>query len=89
MKGLKWAFGITGGLALLFALLPGIAGSFSAPFDTSYPDWLLQAVISDRQAMLRSTAFRSFIFITLAAGILLLWHLKKSNPPDFTPSSPC
>ncbi|HOY91690.1 MAG TPA: YfhO family protein [Prolixibacteraceae bacterium] len=83
MKGLKWAFGITGGLALLFALLPGIAGSFSAPFDTSYPDWLLQAVISDRQAMLRSTAFRSFIFITLAAGILLLWHLKKIKSSGF------
>ncbi len=83
LKSLKWAFGISGGIALLFALLPGIAGNFSAPFDSSYPDWLLEAVTSDRQAMLRSTAFRSFLFIALAAGGLLLWQLKKIKPVWF------
>lgn len=83
LKSLKWAFGISGGIALLFALLPGIAGSFSAPFDTSYPGWLLDAVISDRKEMLRNDAFRSFLFIALAAGGLLLWQLKKIKPVWF------
>ncbi|HNY03755.1 MAG TPA: YfhO family protein, partial [Bacteroidales bacterium] len=77
LSGLKWSLGITGGIALLFAAFPGIAGDFSAPFDGNYPDWLLEAVKADRQSMLRYSAFRSFIFIALAGGILLLWHLKK------------
>lgn len=83
LKGLKWAFGITGGITLLFTLLPGVAGDFSAPFDRAYPDWLLDAVHSDRQSLLRADAFRSFIFITLAAGSLLLWHLKKIKAEIF------
>jgi hypothetical protein len=77
IHALKWSFGITAGIALLFALLPGIAGSFAAPFDSSYPDWLLEAVRNDRRHLLQSDAFRSFIFISLAAGTILLWHLKK------------
>lgn len=83
IKGLKWAFGITGGITLLLALLPGISGDFSAPFDGAYPDWLLNAVQSDRQSLLRADAFRSFIFIALAAGGLLLWHLKKIKAEIF------
>lgn len=82
-NGLKWAFGITGGVTLLFAILPGIAGDFSAPFDRAYPDWLLDAVHHDRQSLLRADAFRSFIFITLAAGGLLLWQLKKIKAEMF------
>lgn len=83
LKGLKWAFGITGGISLLFALLPGIAGDFSAPFDSSYPNWLIDAVHSDRQSLLRADAFRSFIFILLAAGGLFLWHQKKIKAEIF------
>ena len=82
-KALVWAFGITGGIALLFALLPGMAGDFSAPFDGAYPDWLKDAVISDRRSLLQGDAFRSFIFIVLAAGGLLLWHLKKIKAEVF------
>lgn len=77
IKGLKWAFGITGGISLLFALLPGIAGSFDAPFDSAYPAWLLDAVRSDRQHLLRADAFRSFVFIALAAGAIWAWSSQK------------
>jgi len=82
-KALMWAFGITGGITLLFALLPGMAGDFSAPFDGAYPDWLKDAVISDRRSLLKADAFRSFIFITLTAGGLLLWHMKKIKAEVF------
>jgi hypothetical protein len=82
-KALKWSFGITGGIALLFALLPGTAGDFSAPFDSSYPDWLLNAVKNDRMHLLRMDAFRSLVLISFAAGTLLLWHLKKIKNNHF------
>jgi hypothetical protein len=76
-NGLKWALGITGGIALLFTVLPAIAGNFSAPFDGAYPDWLLDAVISDRESILQSDAARSFVLILLAGGGIWLWLIKK------------
>ncbi len=79
LNGLKWAAITTGGLTLLFAVAPGITGDFSSPYDLrlQLPDWLIDAAVADRKAALRSDAFRSFLFIALAAGALYMWHLKK------------
>jgi hypothetical protein len=79
LNGFKWSAIITGGLTLLFAIAPGITGDFSSRYDAmlKLPDWLVEAAVADRQAALRSDAFRSFIFIALAAGALYLWYLKK------------
>jgi hypothetical protein len=78
LNGLKWAAIITGGISLLFAVLPGIAGDFSNASDTArFPDWLIDSVLADRQTLLRADAFRSFIFIALAAGALYLWNINK------------
>jgi hypothetical protein len=78
LNGLKWAAIITGGLSLLFAVLPGISGNFSNASDSArFPEWLIDSVIADRKSLLRMDAFRSFLFITLAAGALYLWNLKK------------
>jgi len=82
MKGLKYAFGITGGLALIFAVIPGLAGSFSGNTDAQYlqmgwPKQLVDALISDRQSALRMDAFRTFIFVLLAAaGLWAFWNNK-------------
>ena len=82
MKGLKYAFGITGGLALIFAIIPGLAGSFSGNTDAQYmqmgwPKQLIDALISDRQSALRVDAFRTFVFVTLAAaGLWAYWNNK-------------
>ena len=70
MDAFKWAFGITAGFSLLFALVPGLAGSFSGPQDAQLPGWLLESLQEDRRAMLRSDAFRSLIFIVLFAAVL-------------------
>ncbi len=78
-KALIKALGITGGLTLLFALVPGIAGDFSAPFDGAYPEWLSAAIVEDRMGLLRADAFRSFLFIMLGAITLFIWNLKKIN----------
>jgi len=78
LNGLKWSIIVTGGLSLLFAILPGISGSFTNATDAMrFPDWLMDSVIADRKSMFRADAFRSFLFIALAAGALYLWHIKK------------
>jgi len=82
MKGLKYAFGITGGLALIFAVIPGLAGSFSGSTDAQYlqmgwPKQLVDALIADRQSALRMDAFRTFIFVLLAAGGLWAYWNNK------------
>ena len=80
-KALYIAFGITGGLALVFALVPDMFLSFTGPNDASlaksFPDWLMQAIRDDRKSVCRADAFRSFIFITLTAGTLWLIINKK------------
>lgn len=82
LNGLKYAFAITGGFALLFALLPGLAGNFNAATDAHYvsggwPQELIEALKSDRKMLLRMDAFRSFVFVTLAAGVIWAFWKKK------------
>ena len=78
LNGLKWAAIIAGGISLIFAILPGIAGDFNNASDTArFPDRLIDSVLADRQSLLRADAFRSFVFIALAAGALYLWNIKK------------
>jgi hypothetical protein len=78
-KGIKIAFGIAGGLAFLFVLFPGLAGSFISPAEQQgqLPDWLSSALVSDRQNLLRSDALRSFALIIIGAGVLLAFYYEK------------
>ena len=79
-KGFTWAFALTGGLSFLFFIAPGLAGNFSAPFDSNYyPEWLTPGIIADRKAMLKTDALRTLIFVALSAGLLYFWNLKKVN----------
>ena len=77
LKGLKIAIGVTGGICALFALLPGLAGSFVSPADSQYPDWLRQYLPQDRESLLRSDAFRSLVFILLAGIVIWAWMIQK------------
>lgn len=77
LKGLKIAVGVTGGICALFALLPGLAGSFVSPADSQYPDWLRQYLPQDRESLLRSDAFRSLVFILLAGVVIWAWMIQK------------
>jgi len=76
-SALKWSVGITGGLALLFALLPDLAGDFVSARDSSYQEALADALQADRRTLLRTDALRSFIFIGLMAGLILLYKMQK------------
>ncbi len=74
---MKWAAGITGGLSLLFFLLPGLAGNFVSPADSSYQQQLAEALQEDRRRLLRMDALRSLVFAGLAAGLILLYQMGK------------
>jgi hypothetical protein len=80
VKSLLIAAGVTGGLALLFFLIPGLAGSFLRPDEASIPDslnWLKDAMIADRKAMIRTDALRSAALI--AAGAAIVWFFIRKK----------
>ena len=84
---LKWSVGISAGLCLFFAVFPGAAGRYISSNDLSLfsqlnltPDIQSSfeaALISDRMALLRSDAFRSFFFISISAIVLWACYTKK------------
>ena len=84
-NGLLTALGVTGGISLLFALFPGLAGDFSSASDAAVfgaNDLLISALQDDRRSLLRADAFRSLIFIVLAAGVFLAaWKRKLKALP--------
>jgi hypothetical protein len=94
LHGLKWSVGITGGLALLFLVIPSLAGNFSASNDLRtinaisgnnaevrqmLMNTLIPALESDREAMLRTDAFRSLVFILLSAGLIYLYRIREQK----------
>ncbi|MBS9524796.1 YfhO family protein [Litoribacter ruber] len=76
MPKLLFAFGVTGGIALILALIPGVF-DFRSPSDQYLPDWLISAIREDRRALLSKDAWRSFIFIALAAGLVFAFLKYK------------
>jgi len=72
---------ITGGIALIFALIPSLAGDFVSPVDANYFQgnnaFFLETLPQDRADMLSSDAWRSLIFILLSAGVILLYATNK------------
>jgi len=77
MKNLYLAVGIAGGAALLVALVPTVFGSFTTSTDSYLYDWMKEPLRNDRIGLARSDAFRTLIFVILAAGIL--WYSLKSK----------
>jgi hypothetical protein len=82
LGALKKSFAIVGGLTLLFALLPGMFFNFSAPIDeqlrsAGWPDQFLGAIRDDRKHLLTSDAWRSFLFISLTALLIVAYIFKK------------
>ncbi|MBC3785892.1 YfhO family protein [Spirosoma utsteinense] len=85
---------LTAGLALVLAVLGGTFFSFQTPTDidrlSSYfgeaAKEFQTALISDRQSLLRSDAFRSVIFIVLTAGALWAFVTNKIKPIIFYPA---
>ncbi|MGC6470074.1 MAG: YfhO family protein [Flavobacteriales bacterium] len=80
LNGLKYSLGITAGLSLIFALFPTMFFDFVSPSDPQDTNAVYEAIRLDRQSLFKSDAFRSLVFIVLAAGTLwfyLTQTLKK------------
>lgn len=86
LKSLYLSAGITGGLCLILWLLSGAFFSFQSPFDAQYglPDWLMGALMADRQSMLQSDALRSLLFILLAAAALF-FYIRSTDRKKLMP----
>ena len=75
-KALLWSYYIVGGLCLLFATIAPSFMDFTSEVDKQLAQdgkpisWLIEAIHADRASALRTDAFRSFMFITLAFGLL-------------------
>lgn len=90
-KPLYISLGITGGFALLCALFPSILFTFRSSADAnfqisgnaSFDAQLLTAIVKDRLSILRSDAFRTVIFIALAAASIWAFVQKKINSQVF------
>jgi hypothetical protein len=97
-KALAWSAGLTGGLAFLFVLMPSLAGNFASDYDMRLvqsisgsnvqvqqmlTDTLIPALEEDRSLMVRNDAFRSALFILLAAGLLYLYRIRKMKMSQY------
>ena len=74
------ATGITAGICLIFALFGGIidvTSSYDAQWKGQVGNEIYQMILNQRTAMLQQDAWRSFIFIVLAAGVLWLYIADK------------
>ena len=82
LKSLYIGAGITGGLCLLFTLIPSLAGDFTSTSDNSYGSsysFLTETLPLDREEMLRADALRSLVFIALAFTLLFIYVKGKIN----------
>ena len=93
VKKLTWSAGITGGFALLVALVPTLFFSFKTSNhleivqgltqttgnNASLAQKIMDGLIKDRISIARADAFRSFLFIVIGFGIVWAFITKKLN----------
>lgn len=79
------AFGLTGGLLLMFYILPSVFFNFLSQMEEQqlgsnpqYADFIFNMEAA-RISIFKADAIRSFIYITLMAGLLYAFSLKKFN----------
>ncbi|MDR0907346.1 MAG: YfhO family protein [Rikenellaceae bacterium] len=78
-KGLRWSLGITGGVALFFALFGGWIYDFGAASDGQFANipGLVDAMRQERAAMFTASCWRSLVFVVLAAAVVWAFANRK------------
>jgi hypothetical protein len=83
LKSLKYSFFITGGLAFLFIIIPRLAGNFRGSYDEilihnmGWPEKFIDSLVYDRKSLVRIDAFRTLLFVSLAATVIWAFWTKK------------
>lgn len=82
LQKVKTAFYIVGGLSAFILLFGPAFFNFSSEYDSQlitggYPQWFVDALLDDRRRLFRIDAFRSLLFISLAALTLVLFVNEK------------
>ena len=75
MKACYISYGLTAGFCLLCVIAPGVAGTFTGAVDAGQPDVLVDALVADRQGLLKADAIRSFVLITICFA-LIVWAVR-------------
>jgi hypothetical protein len=83
-RPLLWSLGLTAGVALIFAVLGSAFFDFrneriDQQLGQGYGEWIVRPLRDDRASLLRGDAFRSFLFILVAAGVIVAFLLKRIN----------
>lgn len=84
---------LTGGVALIFAVIPGTFFDFFsqqelAMFQSLSAEYqpFIDNIEQARMAIFRADAWRTVIFVLLGAGIIYLYHIEKINKKLFIPA---
>ena len=75
------AGGVTAGICLFVALFAGsfnMTSSFDAQWKGQVPQWLYDAILDQRVAMVKSDAWRSMLFVLIGCG-LVFWYAWKNR----------
>lgn len=81
-KSLYTAGGITAGICLFAALFAGsfdMTSSYDAQWKGQLPQWLYDAILDQRTAMMRSDAWRSLLFVVLGFALTYWYAWQKTN----------
>ena len=69
-------FGIGGGFLLILLLFSGVLG-YQGPRDSQLPEWLINALQTDRQSLLKKDTLRAILFVALFGAFL--WVMVKGG----------
>ena len=81
IKSIYIATGVTAGICLFIALFGGAIFDFTAPGDAGFasqlPGFAYEGILAEREALMKSDAWRSFLFIVLASATLWAFVERK------------
>ena len=83
------AGGVTAGICLFAALFAGsfdMTSTYDAQWKSQLPQWLYDAILDQRTAMLRNDAWRSLLFVVLGFGLTFwyAWQRQKEAQTKHT-----
>lgn len=80
-KAFLRAFGIVGGISVIFLLLKSALFDFASPYDQYFREQagleFVESIREDRKSLFTSDTLRSLIFVVLTAGLLWYWLIGK------------